>query len=276
MQHQPVIVSTPGHYFVIDGYDPNTGAYHVGQSGKVYRGGSDWMTPSQIQGLAGAPSGALYTVHPLAGQQAQVLPPLGAPAGQRQVLPPLPVASTQREVLPPLDLGNTPPPPPIPSSPVAPTDEPPDLAPTATGDTIVAADPPTIAPIAVHDVPPPTPASVDLPGGPVPVPIRDVPPPSLASTEPAPNAVDNVPPPTLAASEPTSSATSDAAPLAPPDDATIAQPSPGPADIARPPLAVSPGMAIGAVAVGSSRQPPPPPPPPRRRPEDDDELLPNG
>ena len=93
-QHQPVIVSTPGHYFVIDGYDPNSGAYHVGQSGKVYRGGSDWMTPAQIQALAGAPSGALYTVHPLAGggrssSAVRATPSAATPSGQRQVLPPL-------------------------------------------------------------------------------------------------------------------------------------------------------------------------------------------
>src|SRR5262249_32846464 len=87
LQHQPVIVSTPGHYFVIDGYDPNSGAYHVGQSGKVYRGGSDWLTPAQIQALAGAPSGALYAVHPLTGGAAPVLPSAQTPSGQRQVLP---------------------------------------------------------------------------------------------------------------------------------------------------------------------------------------------
>jgi hypothetical protein len=51
----------------------------------VYRGGSDWMTPAQMTALAGAPSGALYAVHPLANQP--------------------------RQVLPPLDLGNTAPPP---------------------------------------------------------------------------------------------------------------------------------------------------------------------
>jgi hypothetical protein len=118
LQHQPVILSTPGHYYVIDGFDAKSGAYHVGQSGKVYRGGSDWLTPEQIAGLSGSPSGALFTAHPLVGGtsgtsgQREVLPPLdlgagAAAAGQRQVLPP------QREVLPPLDLGNTPPPPPI-------------------------------------------------------------------------------------------------------------------------------------------------------------------
>jgi len=146
MQHEPVIVSTPGHYFVIDGFDSNTGAYHVGQSGKVYRGGSEWMTPAQIQALAGAPSGALYTVHPL--------------AGTRQVLPPLPVAASAapREVLPPLDLGNTPPPP---SPPTAASQ-----APVAASSPAPAAgNPPPIAPAAaIHDQPPPTLADADLTG----------------------------------------------------------------------------------------------------------------
>jgi flagellar protein FlgJ len=347
VQHQPVIVSTPGHYFVIDGYDPNTGAYHVGQSGKVYRGGSDWMTPSQIQGLAGAPSGALYTVHPLAGQQAQVLPPVATPAGQqRQVLPPLPVASTQREVLPPLDLGNTPPPPPISSSPspvtadappppvtasppppsvspsppavtasaqppAAPDEPPPTLAPAAAAsDANVAADPAslllsreegsetasaaatpaqadppgpaTVAPVAIHDVPPAAASDATLVADPASLRLSTQPgsgPPSAAATQayadPSGPAIAAPAPPAQATAEPAPENAADAAPLAPPDDPTLAQLSASPADIARPGLVATPAMAIGAVAVGSQRQPPPPPPPPRRRPEDD-ELVPNG
>src|SRR6266849_3348865 len=100
LRKQPVIISTPGHYFVVDGYEPSTGAYHVGQSGKVYRGGSEWMTPAQIEQAAGAPSGALFTDHPLVGER-PVLPPVQV-EGQRQVLPPLQVAGQQRPVLPPL------------------------------------------------------------------------------------------------------------------------------------------------------------------------------
>src|SRR5438876_4033342 len=95
----PVILSTPGHYFVIDGYDPSNGAYHVGQSGKVYRGGSEWMSPAQIEAAAGSPNGALFTDHPLVGGDRQVLPPIQV-EGQRQVLPPLQVAGQQRQVLP--------------------------------------------------------------------------------------------------------------------------------------------------------------------------------
>jgi flagellum-specific peptidoglycan hydrolase FlgJ len=106
LRKQPVILSTPGHYFVIDGYDPSNGAYHVGQSGKVYRGGSEWMTPGQIEAAAGSPNGALFTDHPLVGGDRQVLPPVQV-EGQRQVLPPLQVAGQQRPVLPPLMTAGT-------------------------------------------------------------------------------------------------------------------------------------------------------------------------
>ena len=62
----PVIVSTPNHYWVIDDYDPRTQRYHVGQSGLVYRGGAEWMSAADIQRLGGGLSGALYVDHPLA------------------------------------------------------------------------------------------------------------------------------------------------------------------------------------------------------------------
>ncbi|HEY1297081.1 MAG TPA: glucosaminidase domain-containing protein [Chloroflexota bacterium] len=270
LQRQPVIVSTPGHYFVIDGFNPSTGAYHVGQSGKVYRGGSDWMTPAQIQALAGAPSGALFTVHPLAAQ-AQVLPPLQMPSGQREVLPPLPIATGQREVLPPLDLGNTPPPPPVAASPAPP---------------IAASPAPPIAASAapvMPDEPPPPVTPQDVPPALAPVAIHDVPPPTLAHAEPTPQPVIDTPPPVQPHAGPAS--TSDAAPLAPPSEATVVQPAPPPDDVAATggPL-VNPAIAaggvgvgsvgIGAVAVGSQRQqtPPPPPPLPRRRLDDEEPL----
>src|ERR671933_1067656 len=90
---KPVILSTPGHYFVVDGYDERTGAYHVGQSGLAYRNGSEWMTPAQIDTVAGAPTGALFSVHPLAGAD-QVLPPLqiatSVPTPVRPAPPPPP------------------------------------------------------------------------------------------------------------------------------------------------------------------------------------------
>jgi hypothetical protein len=61
----PVIISTPGHYWVIDDFDPRNGAYHVGRSGLAYRGGAEWMTADQMQQMAGQANGALYIDHPL-------------------------------------------------------------------------------------------------------------------------------------------------------------------------------------------------------------------
>lgn len=52
----PLIIDTPGHYFVADQFDPNRG-YRVGTSGTDLRQGGEWMTPEQMAALsvAGAP-----------------------------------------------------------------------------------------------------------------------------------------------------------------------------------------------------------------------------
>ncbi len=55
----PVTISTPGHYFVADGYDPKTGRFHVGASGTSYRNGKEWMTREEMEGLAGRLNGSL-------------------------------------------------------------------------------------------------------------------------------------------------------------------------------------------------------------------------
>lgn len=60
----PVTISTPGHYFFADGYDANTGAFHVGQSGLDLRGGSEWMTPAQMEARMGKIQGALLADNP--------------------------------------------------------------------------------------------------------------------------------------------------------------------------------------------------------------------
>ena len=241
VQHQPVVLATPGHYFVIDGYDPNTGAYHVGQSGKVYRSGSDWMTPAQISAVAGAPSGALFTVHPLANQSRDVLPPLEL--GNTPGPPPIPAPPppAPREVLPPLDLGNTPPPPPIP----APAPPP--------------AEPEPVRFIPVRDMPPPElqrPAVSAPPPSPVAQPIHDVPPPPLASAlAPAP--------------APAPAAEYARTPVPHEDPPTLIQAAtPPPADTAQA-SPVHPGLAVGAIAAGSQQPKPPEPKPVRRRPEDE-------
>ncbi len=56
---QPITISTPGHYFVADGYDPKTGRFHLGASGTAYRNGKEWMTRQEIEGLAGRVNGTL-------------------------------------------------------------------------------------------------------------------------------------------------------------------------------------------------------------------------
>jgi len=60
----PVTISTQGHYFTADGYDPNSGAFHVGQSGLDLKGGSEWMTPAQMQARMGPIQGALFADNP--------------------------------------------------------------------------------------------------------------------------------------------------------------------------------------------------------------------
>jgi len=62
----PVTISTPGHYFYADGYNPQTGAFHVGQSGLDLRGGSEWMTPEQMSARMGPIQGALFADNPQA------------------------------------------------------------------------------------------------------------------------------------------------------------------------------------------------------------------
>jgi hypothetical protein len=92
----PVAISTPRHYFVADGFDPQTGKYHVGASGTAFRAGAEWMTAEQISQIGGGVNGALFADHPsspqpsvaVADQQAQkpvqnALSQLGAPTDQQ-------------------------------------------------------------------------------------------------------------------------------------------------------------------------------------------------
>jgi len=60
----PVTISTPGHYFFADGYDPSTGAFHVGRSGTDLKGGSEWMTAAQMEARMGAVQGGLLADNP--------------------------------------------------------------------------------------------------------------------------------------------------------------------------------------------------------------------
>src|SRR5215217_5360590 len=60
----PITISTPGHYFYADGYNPSSGAFHVGQSGLDLRGGKEWMTPADMERLMGPAQGALFANNP--------------------------------------------------------------------------------------------------------------------------------------------------------------------------------------------------------------------
>jgi hypothetical protein len=60
----PVILSTAGHYWSIDGYDPERRAFHVGKSGLDVAGGAEWMTPDEITSRLGSVQGALFADNP--------------------------------------------------------------------------------------------------------------------------------------------------------------------------------------------------------------------
>src|SRR5499427_3243564 len=60
----PVTISTPGHYFTADSYDPSSGAFHVGSSGTDLRGGGEWMTPAQMEARMGQLQGGLAGENP--------------------------------------------------------------------------------------------------------------------------------------------------------------------------------------------------------------------
>ena len=62
----PVTISTRGHYFTADGWDPQTNRFHVGRSGLDLKGGSEWMTPEQMTGLMGEVQGGLLADNPQA------------------------------------------------------------------------------------------------------------------------------------------------------------------------------------------------------------------
>lgn len=79
----PVIISTPQHYFVAERYDPKTGKFYFGTSGTVLSrtGGKAWMTLEEVQRVGKGLQGAIYldnpatpTPSPTAGSSASVTP----------------------------------------------------------------------------------------------------------------------------------------------------------------------------------------------------------
>lgn len=59
----PVIINTPGHYFVAERYDPATGKFDFGESAKVLKiaKGNSWFTIDELNGLnMGRPRATIY------------------------------------------------------------------------------------------------------------------------------------------------------------------------------------------------------------------------
>src|SRR5215469_1551575 len=78
----PVIIDTPGHYYYVDGYNADTGQLHVGTSGTDLKGGSEWMTPDQINKMPqsqGNARAAIFADHPLAQHDGLAQSTTGAP-----------------------------------------------------------------------------------------------------------------------------------------------------------------------------------------------------
>jgi hypothetical protein len=88
----PVIIDTPGHYYYVDGYNQQTGQMHVGTSGTDLKGGSEWMTPDQINAMPqsdGSARAAIFADHPLSGpgQAATVAGAQATPAALQSATP---------------------------------------------------------------------------------------------------------------------------------------------------------------------------------------------
>jgi flagellum-specific peptidoglycan hydrolase FlgJ len=77
----PVTISTPGHYFFADGYNPQTGAFHVGRSGLDLVHGAEWMTPTQMENLMGRAQGALFADNPAVPASSTAPTSLGGTGG---------------------------------------------------------------------------------------------------------------------------------------------------------------------------------------------------
>jgi hypothetical protein len=60
----PVTISTSGHYFTADNWNPQTNQFHVGRSGLDLKGGKEWMTPEEMTALMGEVQGGLLADNP--------------------------------------------------------------------------------------------------------------------------------------------------------------------------------------------------------------------
>lgn len=59
-EERPVIISTNGHYFLSTDYNSETGKHYVGATGRAYTGGSEWMSPADMERISGKINGAIY------------------------------------------------------------------------------------------------------------------------------------------------------------------------------------------------------------------------
>jgi flagellum-specific peptidoglycan hydrolase FlgJ len=85
----PVIVSTPGHYFVAERYNPADGTFDFGQSAAVLKasGGRTWFKPEELAGLGmGTPRASLFMDSP-ASPSPSVVAGSSAPQAQAQPAP---------------------------------------------------------------------------------------------------------------------------------------------------------------------------------------------
>jgi hypothetical protein len=81
----PVAISTPKHYFVATGYDPETDKFNFQESGAVLKGGGRWLSPAQVGQLGNRIQATIYTDNPTPGTKPSVAtsidPGFAAPAG---------------------------------------------------------------------------------------------------------------------------------------------------------------------------------------------------
>ena len=79
----PVIISTPVHYYYASAYDPNTGKVFVGKTGTSRKGGGSWMTPAEIATLDGGINGALFVDNPQSPTPSVGADPMASGEGDR-------------------------------------------------------------------------------------------------------------------------------------------------------------------------------------------------
>jgi hypothetical protein len=87
------IISTPKHYFLLKGYNPQTGEFDTGASGTVLRGGKRWMTLAEISNAGGGIQGAAYMDNPTTPAPSTVAPAAPTAAPPQAAGSPAPVAA---------------------------------------------------------------------------------------------------------------------------------------------------------------------------------------